>query len=58
MFQSRLAKALGPLRRQRPGADAGAGRGRVRIFLAQQRAASDAAVVTTLLREWLGERRR
>jgi acetyl/propionyl-CoA carboxylase alpha subunit/acetyl-CoA carboxylase carboxyltransferase component len=26
-----------------------------RIFLAQQRAASDAAVVITLLREWLGE---
>ncbi len=55
MFQSRLAKALeqyGVTELERtPELEEAV----FRIFLAQQRAASDSTVVTTLLREWLGE---
>jgi len=54
-FQGRLAKALGHYgvaELERTPELEGAV---FRIFLAQQRAASDATVVTTLLREWLGE---
>ncbi|MGP4025884.1 ATP-binding protein [Actinomadura sp. 3N407] len=54
-FQAKLAKALGhygvtDLDRS-PGLEAAV----FRIFLAQQRASADAAVITTLLRAWLRE---
>jgi acetyl/propionyl-CoA carboxylase alpha subunit/acetyl-CoA carboxylase carboxyltransferase component len=55
MFQSRLAKALGHYGVSDLGRTPELEEAVFRIFLAQQRAASDAAVVTTLLREWLGE---
>ncbi|WP_067793566.1 ATP-binding protein [Actinomadura formosensis] len=54
-FQARLAKALGhygvPELERSPELEAAV----FRIFLAQQRASTDAAVIATLLRAWLSE---
>ncbi len=54
-FQARLAKALGHYGVTELERTPALEEAVFRIFLAQQRAASDAAVVATLLREWLRE---
>ncbi|HEX4723692.1 MAG TPA: carboxyl transferase domain-containing protein [Pseudonocardiaceae bacterium] len=54
-FQDRLAKALGHYGVTELDRTPELEEAVFRIFLAQQRAASDAAVVVTLLREWLRE---
>ena len=54
-FQARLRRVLAPLRRRDLDRTPALEEAVFRIFLAQQRASADVAIVSTLLRQWLTE---